>query len=61
MTQAQLFTNQTKLRRYLIYPDDKCRQYMCVCAARDTAHALKIARQNFTLTRTARAVLERLI
>jgi hypothetical protein len=58
--QEQLFSNHyQKLRRYLIFPDEHSRQYMCVCAGRDSVHALKIARQNFTLTRTARAILER--
>jgi len=50
-------TNQ-HLSRYLVFPDDKSRQYLCVCAARDKAHALKIARQNFKLTRTAQAIRE---
>ena len=58
--QEQLFPFQVqKLRRFLIFSDEQSRQYMCVCAARDSSHALKIARQNFTLTRTARAILER--
>lgn len=58
--QDQLFPVQNlKTRRFLIFPDDSTRQYMCVCAARDSSHALKIARQNFTLSRTARAILER--
>jgi len=46
------------LARYLVFNDDKSRQYLCVCAARDRAHALKIARQNFKLTRTAHAIRE---
>ena len=47
------------LTRFLIYPDDKTAQYMCVCAARDKRHALKIARQLFRLDRTAFAIPER--
>ena len=46
------------LCRYLIFPSRKARQYMCVCAAHDNAHALKIARQLFTLGRDAYAIKE---
>ena len=48
------------LRRYLVYSSAKDKRFLCVCAARDAKHALKIARQLFTLDRTAHAVLERL-
>ena len=46
------------LRRYLVYRSRKSRGYLCVCAARDRRHALRIARQMFTLERTAFAVPE---
>jgi hypothetical protein len=49
----------TMLTRFLIYPNDKTKQFMCVCAARDKRHALKIARQLFRLDRTAFAIPER--
>jgi hypothetical protein len=46
------------LRRFLIYRTAKSRQHLCVCAARDGRHALRIARQMFLLERTAFAVPE---
>ena len=46
------------LRRFLIYRTAKSRQHLCVCAARDGRHALRIARQMFALERTAFAVPE---
>jgi hypothetical protein len=57
-TASNQFTD--RLYRFLVYPSDKAQRWLCVCAARDKAHALKIARQNFTcIERTAYAVLER--
>lgn len=47
------------LVRYLVYRAEADRHYMCVCAARNREHALKIARQNFRLTTTAYAVPEK--
>ena len=46
------------LRRFLIYRTAKSRQHLCVCAAREGRHALRIARQMFLLERTAFAVPE---
>ena len=46
------------LRRFLVYRSAKSRQHLCVCAARDGRHALRIARQMFLLERTAFAVPE---
>jgi hypothetical protein len=46
------------MTRYLIYRSADAREYLCVCAARNRAHALKIARRMFRLTRTAPAVEE---
>ena len=46
------------LRRYLVYRSAKARNHLCVCAARDRRHALRIARQMFTLERSAYAVPE---
>ena len=46
------------LNRYLIYRSAASRNFLCICAARDKRHALKIARQNFRLERTAYAVAE---
>jgi hypothetical protein len=51
-------TTQT-LRRFRVYKERTSREYLCVAAARDGRHALKIARQMFHLTRTAYAVPER--
>ena len=48
------------LRRFLIYRTAKILQHLCVCAARDGRHALRIARQMFLLERTAFAVPEAL-
>jgi len=46
------------LRRFYVFRSSTARDYLCVCAARDKRHALKIARQNFKLDRTAYAMLE---
>lgn len=46
------------LHRFLIYRSAKAKHFLCVCAARDKRHALKIARQNFKLDRTAYAIPE---
>lgn len=46
------------LRRFLVYRSAKSRQHLCVCAARDGRHAVRIARQMFLLERTAFAVPE---
>ncbi len=48
----------TTLQRYLVYRSDKAKNFLCVCAASDRRHALKIARQLFRLERTAHAVRE---
>lgn len=45
------------LRRFLVYRSAG-RAHLCVCAARDRRHALKIARQMFKLGREAFAVPE---
>ena len=50
--------NRPMTRRYLVYPTAAARQFMCVCAARDAKHALKIARRMFRLERGAYARLE---
>lgn len=46
------------LRRWWVYRSATSKQHLCVCAARDGRHALKIARQMFRLDRTAHAALE---
>lgn len=46
------------LRRHLVYRTRASRNPLLVAAARDAKHALKIARQMFTLPRDAYAVLE---
>lgn len=43
------------LRRWWVYRSATSKQHLCVCAARDGRHALKIARQMFRLDRTAHA------
>jgi len=48
----------SKLSRYRVYRSKESKSYLCVCAARDGRHALQVARQTFTLTRTAFAVKE---
>lgn len=50
----------THLTRYLVFRSKESRDFLCVCAARDSKHALRIARQIFTLSRTASAIPERL-
>lgn len=47
------------LKRYQVFRTQKSRNFLCVCAARDGAHALKMARQLFVLPREAFALLER--
>ncbi len=47
-----------KLRRFRVYREAGARQFLCVAAARDARHAVKIARQLFRLTRTAWATPE---
>lgn len=49
----------TPLLRFLVYRSSESRTYLCVCAARDKRHALKIARQMFRLGRTAFAIRDR--
>lgn len=44
--------------RFLIYRSAAARVHLCVCAARDKSHALKIARRMFRLERTAFALKE---
>lgn len=46
------------LRRFLVYRTAASRGFLCVCAARDRRHAVKIARQQFRLGRTAYAIEE---
>jgi 1,2-phenylacetyl-CoA epoxidase PaaB subunit len=46
------------LRRYRVFRTSKSPNHLCICAARDAKHALKIARQMFTLPRDAHAVPE---
>lgn len=48
------------LRRYLVYRSRDAKQFLCICAARDRRHALKIARRMFRLDRTACAEPESL-
>lgn len=48
--------SQDLLVRHLVYRDANSRHYLCVCAARDRRHALRIARQMFHLPRTAHAI-----
>ena len=45
----------TRLVRHLVYRRREARTYLCVCAARDKRHALRIARQMFRLDRNAYA------
>lgn len=47
-----------KTWRFLVFRSRAARQHLCVCAAHDKAHALKIARCMFRLERTAFAVQE---
>lgn len=49
----------TGATRHLVYRSESARNVLCVCAARDRRHALKIARRLFRLERTAYAVPER--
>ena len=46
------------MTRFLIYRSAAAQQFLCVCAARDKRHALKIARRMFRLDRTAYAMQE---
>lgn len=46
------------LTRYRVYRTAKSPNYLCIAAARDAKHALKIARQMFTLPRDAYAAPE---
>lgn len=48
------------LTRFRVYRERDSRQFLCIAAARDAKHAIKIARQMFRLTRTAWATPERL-
>jgi hypothetical protein len=45
--------------RYLVFRSRRSTSYLCVCMARDAAHALDIAAQMFDLGRDAFAVQER--
>lgn len=51
----------TPLRRFHVYREAKDRQFLCIAAARDAKHAVRIARQMFRLTRTAWATPERMV
>lgn len=44
---------QPTLKRYQVFRTRKSREFLCVAAARDGRHALKIARQMFALGRDA--------
>lgn len=44
--------------RFLVFRCRDARHHLCVCAARDKAHALLIARRMFRLERTAYAMRE---
>lgn len=46
-----------RVERWLIYRPGM-RRYLCVVAARDAAHALRVARQTFRMPRGATAVRE---
>jgi len=46
------------LRRFRVYREAGARQFLCIAAAKDAKHAVKIARQLFRLTRTAWATPE---
>lgn len=46
------------LKRYRVYRTPQSANHLCICAARDAKHALKIARQMFTLPRGAYATPE---
>lgn len=48
------------LRRYRVYREAGAApgRFLCICAARDAKHAVRIARQHFRLTRTAWATPE---
>jgi len=48
----------TTTRRYKVFRSAQSKDFLCICAARDKRHALKIARRMFRLERTAMAVLE---
>lgn len=45
-------------RRYKVFRSNTARNFLCICAARDPNHALKIARRWFRLERTAWATEE---
>jgi len=49
-----------KLRRFRVYREagQTPARFLCICAARDAKHAVRIARQHFRLTRTAWATPE---
>ncbi|GEM_PF-5182181 len=51
-------TLQTKLQRFLVFRSRNRPNHLCVCAARNTKDALKIARQMFVMPRDAFATLE---
>ena len=42
-------------RRFKVFRSATSRDFLCICAARDKRHALKIARRMFRLERTAMA------
>lgn len=46
------------VRRFLVFRSREARDFLCVCAARDRRHALKIARRMFRLERSAYAETE---
>jgi hypothetical protein len=46
------------MTRFLVYSGRTKRTYLCVVAARDKVHALKVARQMFNLTKKAFAMEE---
>lgn len=52
-------TTEKKLNRYFVFKSAKDKRYLCIVAARNRSHALKIARQSFRLHRDACAIPER--
>lgn len=49
--------NGNVLLRFKVYRSSKAHDFLCICAGRDKRHALKIARQIFTLDKTAFSLL----
>ena len=47
------------MTRYMVFRSASSSHHLCVCAARDRGHALRIARRMFRIERTGYAVPER--